>query len=329
MKIPFVYEMTVMTGAGRTVERTYRETLQVDLRAVEAEAFRPALRIPGRTAHGEDVVREYRSGPNGFYEPLVQGEWTPAGHRSVPITQAALEETLEREAGRPGLKISMFINIPEVLKAAEVKLKGPPKPSTVVYGNDGRASIVKKVRTAADRLLSCEGEIHRSIPEPILVMSRDKPALTMRWTDSPDVEWHLAFRLDDAQEARALAAQVFMTTPAQVEMPEFELLVDDACRARFPYAFGAAILDLLNAAQNALPDLPLPAMAAYCDLAEARNAPMADEEAQFVSAMALIERLEEAEACVSTTRLVRYTLDRVGRAKGLGLSDEDRFALSL
>lgn len=323
MRIPFIYSLWVYTSSGKRVERTYRETIDIDARAVDPADFPIGVRLP--SAQGP---QEYRCLDGELYMPVSWNQWVHDGFVATRATFEQLESALGGTV-RGGPRLHDFFPQREILDAGEVKLKGPPKPETIEYGRERREETIERVKAAAAQIVVCDGVVHRRVREPMLVMEKDRPSFRILSDDHPEIAWHLAFRLDEAAEARAMAAETFTTTPAQVHMPDFEVHPAFPAGREIPFAFMSALMELENAATSVLPDLPLPAMAAYCDLKESRHPPSNDQVAQFVSAMALLTELEAVGACPGSTRTVRPCLARIGRIRGLDLSDDDRLALSL
>lgn len=326
MKVPFAYDLDIRLTTGPRVRRTYREYLDFEVPTVAPVAFPVAFSRPGINDQGWENPEELRIHDGRFYKALSANGMDGARRLSL--------EDLEIAVGRCGVNDHhVRLNCQAILKASTVKLKGPPKASSIEYGINNREDAIKSVTRTIERYLLCDGELYVAVPEPILQLSRNSCCFLI--LDGPgEIKDHpISFRVTDVDAARSFAAAYYLETPSRVAFPEFKVHIPDAFRAAFEHTLHATIGYLRDEVGRDLPHHPLSVMGAFCDLRDATRFlggdRVHDPITQISAARALCDELEVHGLREALVRQSRLCLARAEIDSGLDLTADDLAALAI
>lgn len=338
VEIPFIYKAEVYTARHERVERTYRETLPVEIEELSGADAPVALAWRGRRSAALDdhvVPAELRSHGGRLYEPLRHAVWGDGRAERMGIDGAdRLVKTLAGEGvGRYGLSLALgtYFDQPCIKDSGEVKLKGPPKASSVIESK--RDEAIKRVREDAARLILVDGGVHRRTPEPVLMASPSHPGKVLIIDDFEFKDTRHMFRLDQAREAAERAAFLGGKAVAEVELPAFALLRPQDLRRDLARDTAFSTLNSLDATvARQLHHMPIPAIEAFYDLREEMGNGYTTEGRDLPRLHALGLALcdvvaNEFEGGLAMVRAHRYDLARVAVPLGLHMAREDDEAL--
>jgi hypothetical protein len=271
--VPFGYEADVLTASNKEVTRRYREVLHVEIPEFEAGGLPAVLTWQGNKARLDGHVDALSHG-GGLFEVVTRSHWQNGGNAEVPVRADEIEAVVGSSAtggepNAPSLR-DVFLQ-PEIAKTGRqddpYNHKGPPKPHTVLRSWDQERARETALSMAREFVV-VGGLLHRRIPEPVLVAT-DKGVLVA--PDTNEQPGRRVFRLDELDAAIDRSRALGLPGPAA---PNFRLhRADLLVRDVEPAALFDAARSLLSAVRRKLPELPIPAMEAYCDLQEAYHPP--------------------------------------------------------
>jgi hypothetical protein len=323
--LKFGYTMRVTTAGGDKVSRDYVENYEFEVPEFAGDqAPVRVMVVPGGPRHelGQPASVRYAEAVGGgdAFRPVVREVGGQAymlmerdtyrndGWVACPVRADALAETE-----------NMFRDLGAVRKGAEVKRKGPPRPSTVDYGD--RDYALQAVKKVADSLLVVDGEVYSACPEPVYIAQAGRVVVSFRKPDYEDLAD--VFRLDELDKAVERASLLGDVAPADVMVPSVRV-PDPAFLKADPD--GEALLaeagKIETRAAGLLPELPLDAMSAYCDLRESRERRVGDGMLRdaLVSMCAELEKAGHGFGLAGTRDVVRVSDRR--REKEMDLSAE-------